>query len=164
MKVKIVDADPGWPAMFERERNLILAALGSAALEVHHTGSTSVPGLAAKPLIDITLVVLDSADEHSYVPALEAAGYPFVLREPDWFEHRLLRREPRLVNVHVFSVGCSEIGQMTGFRDWLRMHPDDRTHYETAKRSLAELDWATVQDYADAKTEVILEIKRRAGL
>jgi GrpB-like predicted nucleotidyltransferase (UPF0157 family) len=164
MRVELVPADPAWPGMFERERAIIEAALGPVAMEVHHTGSTSVPGLAAKPLIDITLVVPNSADEAAYVPALEAAGYAFVLREPEWFEHRLVRREPRLVNVHVFSVGCSEVAQMTGFRDWLRTHPDDRVRYEQAKRALAELEWGQVQDYADAKTDVILEIKRRAGL
>lgn len=164
MKVEIVPADPEWPAMFQRERGIIQAALGATAVEVHHTGSTSVPGLAAKPLIDITLVVPNSADEATYVPALEAAGYAFVLRELDWFQHRLLRREPRLVNLHVFSVGCSEVAQMTGFRDWLRTHPEDRHRYEQAKRALAERDWGEVQDYADAKTDVIQEIKRRAGL
>ncbi len=164
MKVVIEPYDPAWPAMFAAERECIAAALGPLAVEVHHTGSTSVPGLGAKPLIDITLAVPDSVDEAAYVPPLTAAGYHFILREPDWFDHRLLRREPRLVNLHVFSVGCSEIAQMTGFRDWLRANPVDRLRYERAKRELAERDWVQVQDYADAKTEVVNDIKRRAGL
>ena len=109
VKVVIEAYDPAWPAMFDTERECIVAALGARAIEVHHTGSTSVPGLGAKPIIDITLAVPDTTDEDAYVPALGAAGYAFVLREPEWFEHRLLRREPRLVNLHVFSVGCSEI-------------------------------------------------------
>jgi GrpB-like predicted nucleotidyltransferase (UPF0157 family) len=162
--VEIHDYDPAWPAMFEVERACIAAALGPLAVSIDHTGSTAVPGLAAKPLIDITLAVPDSGDEPAYVPALQAAGYVFILSEPDWYEHRLLRREPRRVNVHVFSVGCPEIAQMTGFRDWLRTHPEDRDRYEATKRALADREWAIVQDYADAKTDVVTEIKRRAGL
>jgi GrpB-like predicted nucleotidyltransferase (UPF0157 family) len=88
----------------------------------------------------------------------------FVLREPEWFEHRVLRREPRLANLHVFIRGCAEVEQMTGFRDWLRTHPDDRDLYERTKRDLAAREWDVMQDYADAKTDVVTEIKRRAGL
>ena len=156
--------DPQWPAMFESERQAIVGALGERAVQLEHTGSTSVPGLGAKPKIDITLAVPDSTDEDDYVPALEAAGYRFLCREPEWFEHRLLVRDHPQVNLHVFTVGCSEIDQMTGFRDWLRAHPDDRALYERAKRELAARDWTIVQDYADAKTDIVTEIKRRAGL
>ncbi len=162
--VQLHDYDPAWPAAFERERDIIAAALGDVAVQIDHTGSTSVPGLAAKPIIDITLSVRDIDDEDSYLPQLEAAGYTFVLREPDWFRHRLFQRQPRVVNLHVFEAGCSEVAQMLGFRDWLRAHADDRDLYERTKRDLAERDWTIVQDYADAKTEVVLEIKRRAGL
>jgi GrpB-like predicted nucleotidyltransferase (UPF0157 family) len=162
--VVIHDYEPTWPGMFERERLAIVGALGERAVRVEHTGSTSVPGLAAKPKIDITLAVPDSTDEAAYVPALEAAGYRFFLREEDWFDHRLLVRDQPQVNLHVFTVGCSEIDQMTGFRDWLRTHADDRAMYERVKRELAERVWAMVQDYADAKTEIVTEIKRRAGL
>lgn len=164
MKVELAPYDPMWPEWYEAERAAIAAALGPVAVRIQHVGSTSVPGLRAKPLIDICLEVPDSADEGRYVPALEVAGYEFRIREPEWFEHRLLRREPRRVNVHVFSAGCPEVAQMVGFRDWLRAHPDDRDRYERAKLELAELDWPTVQDYADAKTEVVSAIKRTAGL
>jgi GrpB-like predicted nucleotidyltransferase (UPF0157 family) len=156
--------DLEWPSMFERERVAIVGALGDRAVQVEHTGSTSVPGLGAKPKIDITLAVPDSTDEDAYVPALEATGYRFLVREADWFEHRLLARDQPQVNLHVFTVGCSEIDQMTGFRDWLRTHADDRALYERVKRELAEREWAIVQDYADAKTDIVTEIKRRAGL
>ncbi len=162
--VQLHPYDASWPAAFERERAIIVTALGDVAVEVHHTGSTSVPGLAAKPIIDITLAVRDIEDEAAYLPQLEAAGYTFVLREPGWFAHRLFQRPPRVVNLHVFQVGCSEVAQMAGFRDWLRAHPEDRDLYERTKRELAERDWAQVQDYADAKTDVVLDIKRRAGL
>jgi GrpB-like predicted nucleotidyltransferase (UPF0157 family) len=107
--VQLHDHDPSWSAMFERERAIIVAALGDEAVQVDHTGSTSVPGLAAKPIIDVTLSVRDIDDESTYLPQLEAAGYAFVLREPDWFRHRLFQRPPRLVNLHVFEAGCSEV-------------------------------------------------------
>jgi GrpB-like predicted nucleotidyltransferase (UPF0157 family) len=162
--VELAEHDPRWASMFEAERSLILAALGPLALSVDHVGSTSVPLLAAKPTIDIVLTVTDSADEASYVPVLERCDFVFVLREPDWFEHRLLRREPRLVNLHVFTDGCAEVAHMIGFRDWLRDHDDDRALYEQAKRALATRNWDVVQDYADAKTGIVAEIKRRAGL
>ena len=156
--------DPEWPARFAVEHSAIVGALGVRAVRVEHTGSTSVPGLGAKPKIDITLAVPDSTDEDAYVPALEAVGYRFEIREIDWFQHRLLVRDEPPVNLHVFTVGCPEIDQMTGFRDWLRAHPEDRALYERVKRELADRDWAIVQDYADAKTDIVTEIKRRAGL
>ena len=164
MRIELAPADPAWPGMFASERDAIVGALGAAAVRVEHVGSTSVPGLAAKPTIDIVLCVPDSSDEDAYVPALEAIGFVFLLREPDWFEHRLLRREPRRVNLHVFTDGCSEVAAMTGFRDWLRTHPDDLRYYEETKRRLAEREWDVVQDYADAKTDVVREIQRRAGI
>ena len=164
MRVELYEYDPGWPVAFGVERNRVAAALGDRAVVVEHVGSTSVPGLAAKPIIDIVVAVPDAVDEAAYVPALEADGYQFILREPDWFDHRLLRRESPRVNLHVFTVGCSEIEQMTGFRDWLRTHVDDREQYERAKRGLATHDWNVVQDYADAKTDIVAAIKRRAGL
>ena len=151
-----------WPEMFAREKRCIESALDGLAIQVHHTGSTSVPGLRAKPIIDITLAVPDSTDEHAYLPALVDAGYELVLREPEWFEHRLFRGRDPKVNLHTYSADCEEIPRMLAFRDWLRTHPDDRELYEREKRRLAEQHWDTVQDYADAKTEVIREIVGRA--
>ena len=129
---------------------------------LEHAGSTSVPGLAAKNQIDVVLGVPNSTDEAAYVPALEAAGFEFALREPEWFEHRLFRGTDPKVNLHVFSADCEEIERMLAFRDWLRTHPEDRELYEREKRRLAELTWNTMQDYADAKTEVVREIVGRA--
>jgi len=151
-----------WPEMFEVEKRCIETALGTQAVEVQHTGSTSVPGLRAKPIIDITLAVPDSTDEDAYLPALIGAGYEFVLREPDWFEHRLMRRAEPRVNLHIFSTGSPEIGRMLTFRDHLRVDEADRSLYESTKLSLAEAEWGTVQDYADAKTDVVTEILGRA--
>jgi len=161
--IHLAEYDPAWPELFGREEARIRAALGDLALLVEHAGSTSVPGLAAKPIIDIVLAVPDSADEDAYVPAMETAGYVLRIREPDWFEHRLFKGPDTEVNVHVFSAGSPEIGRMLAFRDHLRTNDADRAIYEQAKRRLAARDWEFVQNYADAKTEVVEEIIARAG-
>jgi GrpB-like predicted nucleotidyltransferase (UPF0157 family) len=161
--IELVDYDPAWPGFFAREAERIRAALGERAVLVEHTGSTSVPGLAAKPIIDITLAVPDSADEEAYAPALEAAGYVLRIREPDWFEHRVFKGPDTNVNLHVFSAGCLEIDRMLRFRDRLRSDEADRELYERTKRELAAQDWRYVQDYADAKTSVVAEIVARAS-
>lgn len=131
-------------------------------MQIEHVGSTSVPGLCAKPIIDILLVVADSADELSYVPALEEAGYKLKIREPDWSEHRLFKGPDTDINLHVFSEGASEIDRMLRFRDWLRSNENDRDKYAEVKRSLAVKTWRHVQLYADAKTAVVRIILERA--
>lgn len=160
--IEIVDYDPRWPALFKREAQGIRAALGDRVLLLEHVGSTSVPGLAAKPRIDILLVVADSADEPTYVPALEAAGYLLRIREPDWYEHRMFKGPDTEVNLHVLSEGCVEIERMLLFRDWLRRNDADRELYERTKRELAQRTWKYTQNYADAKTAVVEEIMARA--
>jgi GrpB-like predicted nucleotidyltransferase (UPF0157 family) len=108
------------------------------------------------------LVVADSADEDAYVPEMIAAGYVLRIREPEWFEHRLFKGPGANVNLHVFSAGCSEVGMMLAFRDHLRTDAADRRLYEDTKRTLAARRWRYVQDYADAKSEVVAEIMARA--
>jgi GrpB-like predicted nucleotidyltransferase (UPF0157 family) len=162
--IVLADYNPEWPRLFEREAERIRSALGDGALEIEHTGSTSVPGLAAKPILDVVLVVADSTDEALYVPALEAAGYVLRMREPEWFEHRLLKGMAPSVNLHVFSRGCEEVERMLRFRDHLRANEDDRRLYERTKRELAGHGWGHVQNYADAKTGVIREILARTGV
>jgi GrpB-like predicted nucleotidyltransferase (UPF0157 family) len=148
--------------MFAREAERIRQALGDGVVRLEHVGSTSVPGLAAKPRIDILLVVQDSSDEPSYVPVLESAGYVLRIREPNWYEHRVFKGPETDLNLHVFSPGCVEIERMVGFRDWLRRNTDDRALYERTKRELASRPWKYVQHYADAKTEVVEQILARA--
>ena len=162
-QVVIADYDPIWPHWFESAAFRIRVALGDKALQLDHVGSTSVRGLPAKPLIDINLVVADTTDEDAYVPPLEAIGYVLRIREPDWFEHRMLRGSDPPVNLHVFNPGCEEVDRMLRFRDWLRTHSDDRDLYLRTKRDLAAKDWKYVQNYADAKSEVIQEILARAS-
>lgn len=161
--ITLIEYDQEWPKKFETERKRIREVLGEKALLVEHVGSTSVPGLAAKPIIDILLVVKDSADESVYVPFLEKAGYILRIREPSWFEHRLFKGPDYPTNLHVFTTGASEINRMLMFRNHLRGNEEDRTIYLKIKRELAKKKWKYVQNYADAKTEIINEIMARAG-
>jgi len=164
--IVLLDYDPEWPALYAREEARIRGALGDRVVAIEHTGSTSVPGLAAKPIIDITLLVANVLDEDAYARDLEAAGYVIRIREhePDWFDHRTFKGPDTNVNLHVFSDGSVEWARMVGFRDWLRTHPEDRELYEQTKRDLSTRTWAYVQNYADAKTEVVEAIAARAGL
>jgi len=161
--VMLTAYDAAWPQLYALEAERIRAALGDGAVLIAHVGSTSVPGLAAKPRIDIVLAVDDSSDEPSYVAPLESAGYVLRIREPEWHEHRLFKRPDVDVNLHVFSAVCVEIERMIGFRDRLRSDPADRALYERTKRDLAARTWKYTQDYADAKTVVVEEILGRAS-
>jgi len=163
-RILIVDYDLKWPELFRREAERVRAALGSRALRLEHTGSTSVPGLAAKPVIDMILVVADSSDEPAYVPALQHCGYVLKIREPEWYEHRMLNGPDTDVNLHVLSSGCPEIDRILTFRDWLRANAADRALYQRTKLALARSEWKDVQAYADAKTAVVTEILERARL
>jgi GrpB-like predicted nucleotidyltransferase (UPF0157 family) len=153
--------DPAWPVAFVTLAAGIRTALGPVAVVVEHVGSTSVPGLAAKPVVDINLLVPDSGDEIAYVPALEDIGYVLHVREPGWHEHRLLRLEEPRVNLHVFPVGSTEHDRMVRFRDRLRTDPESLDRYLATKRRLAAQHWDTMQDYADQKSEVVEELLAR---
>ena len=160
--IRIVDYDPDWPYQFECEATRIRSVLGDRALRIEHAGSTSVPDLPAKPIIDMVLVVADSSRETEYAPALEIAGYQLRIREPEWHEHRMFKGPGTDVNLHVFSTGSPEIDRMLAFRDWLRTNASDRELYARSKRALAQQDWKYTQNYADAKAAVIGEIISRA--
>ncbi|WP_041275340.1 GrpB family protein [Desulforamulus ruminis] len=161
--ITLVAYDPRWPELFEREAKRIRSVLGNRVLQLEHVGSTSVPELCAKPIIDMLLVVADSSDEPSYVAALEAVGYTLRIREPDWFEHRMFKGPDTDINLHVFSEGTSEVERMLRFRDWLRANDTDRDNYARVKRKLAQHVWRHVQNYADAKTSIVQEIMDRAN-
>jgi GrpB-like predicted nucleotidyltransferase (UPF0157 family) len=154
--------DPAWPSLYNRLEQRIREALQDDVLLLEHVGSTSVPGLSAKPIIDILLVVADSSDEAAYVERLEQRGFKLRIREPDWYEHRMLKSSDPDANLHVFSEGCEEINRLLLFRNWLRNHHEDRLLYEEKKRELASRIWKYTQNYADAKSEVVQEILARA--
>jgi GrpB-like predicted nucleotidyltransferase (UPF0157 family) len=161
--IVVADYDPAWPERFRYEEARIRAALGAAALSVEHIGSTSVPGLAAKPILDVLLVVEDSGDEGFYVPAIEGAGYVLRVREPGFDEHRMFRTPAKDVHVHVFSAGSPEIDRYLLLRERLREDEGDRELYARTKRELASREWPSMQHYAEAKTEVIEGIIARAA-
>lgn len=162
--VTIAGYDPAWPALFGGIADRVRTALGPAALAVEHVGSTAVPGLPAKPVIDVDLTVADPADEAAYRGPLEAAGFTLVVREPGWHEHRCFRLGDPAANLHVFGPGCPETIRHRMFRDWLRLHPTDTALYRDAKVSAAaatSADGGTVMDYNRRKESVIREIYGR---
>ncbi len=160
--IRVVEYDRDWPRRFAREADAIRAALGSRALLVEHIGSTAVPGLAAKPIVDVLLVVRDAADEPAWLPALEAAGFVLRVREPDFHEHRMLRTRAKDVHLHVYSPDSPEIARNLAFRDRLRGDAADRALYADTKRRLAAQSWPAMQHYAEAKTAVIEAVIARA--
>lgn len=157
--IVIADYDPAWPERYEAERARILGAVGPQVRRIEHIGSTSVPGLAAKPIVDILVAVDDPDDEAAFVPALEAAGYVLRVREPG---HRMLRTPELDVHVHVWRDGSPDMAKDLAFRDRLRASAADREAYERLKRSLAQRDWDDMNRYAEAKGPLIREITRRA--
>jgi GrpB-like predicted nucleotidyltransferase (UPF0157 family) len=159
--VVLVPYDPAWPPTFEWVAAELRVRLPGRT--VIHVGSTAVPGLAAKPIVDVALLVDDAAEESTYLPDLTDAGFRLVVREPDWYEHRLFQRDAPAINLHVFPTDCDEVSRMVRFRDWLRTHDDDRDLYARTKEVLAARRWERVQDYADAKSAVVAEILARAS-
>ncbi|MBV8264378.1 MAG: GrpB family protein, partial [Candidatus Eremiobacteraeota bacterium] len=125
-KIVLSEYDPAWPQAFAAEAANIRRVLGDRVRMLEHVGSTSVPGLAAKPVIDIVLTVDNAADETAYVPDMETAGYVLRIREPEWYEHRVFKGPAANINLHVFSAGCPEVARMILFRDRLRTHAADR--------------------------------------
>ncbi|MFF5077878.1 GrpB family protein [Actinoplanes sp. NPDC000266] len=159
--VVIADYDPAWAGRYAAARSALHEVLGDAILAVEHVGSTSVPGLAAKPIVDIDLTIADTADESRYVPALEAAGYWLILREPWWHGHRMFVDTGEDLHLHVWPPGAPETVRHRLFRDWLRTHPEDRDLYASTKRRLARETGAGRRDYTMAKSDVIDEIFAR---
>lgn len=159
LELALHDYDDEWPAVYMRHRSRILAALAPAQVQIEHIGSTSVPGLAAKPIVDIVVAVEDITAEEDYLDRLLAAGYQLRVREPG---HRLVRTPARDVHVHLYRQGDPAVGQYLLLRDHLRLNADDRALYEATKRTLLRRRWDDMNDYAEAKTEVISAIKARA--
>jgi GrpB-like predicted nucleotidyltransferase (UPF0157 family) len=163
--VEVADPDPAWPRGYDELAVRIRAALGWRALQLEHVGSTSVPGLAAKPVIDIDLTVADPDREDDYVPALERAGFRLVIREPWWWRHRCLRHDDPACNLHVFGFDSPELIKHRIFRDWLRGNPGERDRYAAVKRESAARATAAgehVMQYNARKEQLIREIYQRA--
>ena len=159
LELDLLDHDDRWAEVFAGHRRRILDALPVLDVDVQHIGSTSVPGLAAKPIVDIVVVVPDITAEGDYLDALLAAGYALRTREPG---HRLVRTPARDVHVHIYERGDEAVVDYLLLRDRLRSDADDRALYEETKRSLMRSRWVDMNAYADAKTGVILAITARA--
>ncbi|WP_447136917.1 GrpB family protein [Micromonospora sp. LZ34] len=153
--IVIEDYDPAWVDRFAAASSLLNDALRGQIVGLEHVGSTSVPGLAAKPVIDIDLLVEDTTEEDRYLPALERIGYRLVLREPWWHGHRMLVSTAEDVNLHVWPREAPEPVRHRLFRDWLRSHPEDRELYAATKRRLARDTAHRPGDYSLAKNDVI---------
>ncbi|HSO47918.1 MAG TPA: GrpB family protein [Rhizobiaceae bacterium] len=157
--IVIVDYDETWPSKAASMAHKIQDSLGPAVLSVEHIGSTAVPGLAAKPVIDMLLVVADIDDEESYIVPLESLGLRLRVREHG---HRMLRTAELDVHVHVLPPATAEQIDYLNLRNWLRVSAADRALYESTKRMLAVNTWSDMNHYADAKSEVIQQILTHA--
>ncbi|WP_019145570.1 GrpB family protein [Aeromicrobium massiliense] len=155
----LADPDPRWTDVYAVHAQRIRTALGAVAVQVEHIGSTAVPGLAAKSIVDVLVTVDDVTAEEDYLDPLLDAGYELRVREPG---HRLVRTPARDVHVHVLAVGDPAADDYLLLRDQLRADAGDRDLYERTKRALLEREWADMNAYAEAKTEVVETIKARA--
>lgn len=158
--IAIVAYDPEWPARYDELAADLRRALGPVALDIQHIGSTAVPGLPAKPVIDIDVAVADPTREDLYVPALEALGYELRVREPSWHQHRCLQLASPRVNLHVFGPDCPEAIRHRMFRDWLRGSAEDRQRYAQAKQGAAS-DTQDMTQYNQRKQDVVRDIYDR---
>lgn len=170
LTIAIVEPNPVWPQRFSEKKTQIEDALGPIVVRVLHAGSTSVPGLPAKDVIDIDLVVQDIKNEGSYVEPLERLGFRLLFREPAWHEHRFFvdegdRPGAYAINLHVFGPDCPEVEKHQIFREWLAKTPEDLQLYATVKREsavAAEAAGETMQAYTVRKDKVVGEILNRA--
>ena len=163
--IEVTDPDPAWPRQYDHLAGRIRQAPGWRVLQLEHVGSTSVPGLAAKPVIDIDLMVADPGREQDYVPVLEPIGFRLTIREPWWYGHRALVTDEPRCNLHVFGFDSPEPVKHRIFRDWLRGNPGERDRYAAAKRQAASEANAAgehVMQYNARKQQVIREIYHRA--
>lgn len=156
--VEVVPPDPAWSQWYDAVRSRVVAALGEQVVSIAHVGSTSVPGLPAKPVVDVDLLVPDPADEEAWLPQLEAAGFELRVREPEWEEHRCLRGTDPACNLHVFAPDSRESRRHRMFGAWLRTHPADRELYASVKQEVARRGFTDAMLYNNEKAWVIYDL------
>jgi GrpB-like predicted nucleotidyltransferase (UPF0157 family) len=161
--IELVSSDPAWAERFARLSHDIRSALGSRLVSIEHVGSTAIPGLPAKPIIDIDATVHDPADESGYRDALERLGFVLTIRESEWHQHRMFKlREPR-TNLHIYAEGCSLPARDVAFRDLLRNDRQLAVTYSELKRELSSHKWSSSQHYAEGKSELIIDLLNSHG-
>jgi GrpB-like predicted nucleotidyltransferase (UPF0157 family) len=166
-QIVVIDYDPNWPSLYEQEKDRIAAALGEGVVQIEHIGSTSVPGLAAKPIIDIAVGVADFEEARAYVPIIESLGYTY---EPG-FEADLPERRffwKGLPSRHTYHIHMAEPGSLEWikpilFRDYLRAHPAEARQYQALKRKLALRYGSDMEAYVKGKTEFVRSILSKAN-
>ena len=164
MKVFIAPYDPDWPKLFEHEKARLTDALGGHFVDIQHIGSTSVPGLGAKPIIDILIAVRTLAEADRFcIQPIVALGYEYVKAFEAETPHRRYFRKSdergvRTHHIHMVEINSQWWVDHLLFRDYLRANPEARRAYEAHKRQLAEREWNVSNDYAEAKTEFILKM------
>jgi GrpB-like predicted nucleotidyltransferase (UPF0157 family) len=163
--VVVVEYDPGWPAAFQRERERIGGALGDLAVAIEHMGSTAVPGLGAKPIIDIMLGLRGLEDVEACVGPMEDLGYEYKgeFGIPNRHYFRLIQGGLRTHQVHTVERGGEFWRRHLLFRDYLRARPDEAQRYYELKLGLAERHRDDREAYTEAKSEFILAAMERAG-
>ncbi len=162
--VRIVDYDPGWPEEAERELARVAEALGDLAMRLDHVGSTSVPGLAAKPILDLQVSVAALAPQAAYVEPLEAIGYRFVpfATSPEYHFFGKPPERPRTHHLHVCLAGSHEELRHLAVRDYLRADPEEAARYEVVKRESARLHPEGRIAYMGGKGDFVGALERRA--
>lgn len=164
-RIEIVEPDPAWPDVFADIAERVRRALGARVLHLEHVGSTAVPDLPAKPVIDIDLIVASPADEDAWCAPLQRAGFTLTVREPWWYEHRVLKLADPRAHLHVFSPAAPEPWKHRIFRDHLRRDTSDRELYARTKRDAAKLATdaeETMMAYNARKEAVIHDVYARA--
>ena len=162
--VVIVDYDPAWVGLAESELGRISGALGTVVSRLDHVGSTAVPGLAAKPILDLQLSVAAIAARAGYVEPLERLGYLFVPspESPDFHFFALPPERPRTFNLHVCEAGSGHETRHLAVRDFLRAHASEAARYAALKRRLAAQHPRDRLSYIDGKDEYVTALERRA--
>lgn len=160
--IEIVEYDPGWPARFRSERDLIVASLGPAALDVQHIGSTAVPGLSSKPVIDIMVAVASLSDRTGFEPGLVLLGYVNVPHDEDGVRLFFRKGMPRTHHVHVVRHRSWAYWMHLLFRDYLMNHPSAMEEYECLKLVLAQRFRDDREKYLEGKADFIGMAVRRA--
>lgn len=165
-EVEVVPHDPRWRDAFEAEAKRVAAALGENVVAVHHIGSTAIPDIYAKPVVDLLVEVRDVAGVDGRSPAMEALGYE-VMGEFGIHGRRYFRKDDRegirTHNIHAFEAGSAEVGRHLAFRDYMIAHPGDAQRYSELKRRLAEEHPRSLDAYMDGKDGFIKEMDGRAA-